>query len=83
MLKELVDLIAVLGKAKLLEPDDVPSYVALLVASGMDECTDLDLKIATSSAVNDLCGTYCGNFSDDRREMVRILCIHSFTTVLI
>ena len=68
--KEFADIIGMLGKAKLLESGDIPVYIALLIAIGMDEKADRDLKIAVSASVNALCVAFCGEFANTRGEMV-------------
>ena len=70
LLKEFADIIGMLGKAELLESGDIPVYTALLIAIGMDEKADRDLKIAVSASVNTLCVALCGEFANSRGEMV-------------
>lgn len=71
VLKDFANTIATLGVAKCLDPSDVPVYIALLVASGMDEKADVELRIAISASISKLCVTLCGEFKDARGVLVR------------
>ena len=68
----LSEIVTIFASKKMLDEEDVPTYFALILAIGMDRSTSFNLRLSIRRTLNALIRSYCGEFSEERGEMVRL-----------